>query len=84
MRIPYVNKNYLIHDIPQDKRSFIFAGDQEYESGTFDFISKTEGREILKIFGGRSALKKHCKEMVDMVREERGKISLKELEELPQ
>ncbi len=80
----YVNKNYLIHDIPRDKLSFIFAGDQEYESGTFDFISKTEGRTMLKIFGGTNNLKKHCQEIVSIIREERGKISLKESEELPQ
>jgi len=79
----YVNQNYLVHNIPADKQAFIFAGDKEYEDELFDFISDTEGKEMLKAFDGTSNLKKHCKEIVSIVRDERGKTSLEEPDELP-
>lgn len=79
----YTNQNYLVHDIPKNKLSFIFASDVEYESGFFDFVSKIEGREMLKIFNGRENLKKHCKEIISIIRNERGKMSLGDPDELP-
>lgn len=79
----YTNQNYLVHDIPREKLSLIFASDKEYEGGVFDFVSKNEGREMTEIFGGRANLKKHCKEIIDIVREERGKPTLMETDELP-
>jgi len=39
-----------VHDIPENKLPFIFASDKEYRSGIFDFVSKIEGQEMLKIF----------------------------------
>ena len=80
----YVNKNYSVHNIPKNKLTFIFASDKEYESGSFDFVSKVEGQEMLEIFDGKNNLKKHCREIINIVREERGKISLAEPEELLQ
>lgn len=80
----YTNQNYLVHDIPQNKFSFIFASDKEYDSGVFDFVSKTEGQEMLKIFSGKNNLKKHCREIITIVRDERGKASLEKADELPQ
>lgn len=78
----YANKNYLVHDIPKSKFSFIFASDKEYESGFFDFVSKIEGQEILKTFGGKDNLKMHCEDIVSIIRNERDKSSLNELDEL--
>lgn len=79
----YVNQNYLVHDIPKNKLHFIFASDVEYENGFFDFVSKTEGQEMLEIFSGKSNLKKHCREIISIIREERGKTSLDEPDDLP-
>jgi len=79
----YVNQNYLVHDIPKNKTHFVFASDKEYNTGLFDFIDKDEGEEMLKIFGGKNNFKKHCEEIISIVREGRGKTSLMETEELP-
>lgn len=80
----YTNQNYLVHDIPKDKSIFIFASDKEYESGSFDFVSKIEGQEMLDMFNGKKNLETHCKEIISIIREERGKLPLEESEELPQ
>lgn len=79
--IGYVNKNYLIHNIPENKNQLVFSGDFEYENNKFNIISKEEGKRILEIFGGDKKLKKHCDEIVYMIREERGRTSLLEEEE---
>lgn len=79
----YVNQNHLVHNIPKNKLHFIFASDTEYENGLFDFVSSVEGQEILKVFGGKNNLKKHCREIISIIREERGKTSLDEPDELP-
>ncbi|OGI67653.1 hypothetical protein A3A05_00680 [Candidatus Nomurabacteria bacterium RIFCSPLOWO2_01_FULL_41_12] len=80
----YVNQNYLIHDIPKHKLSFIFASDTEYQSGLFNFVSRVEGQEMLEIFGDKNNFKKHCQEIISIIRNERGKTSLDEPDELPQ
>ena len=80
--IGYVNKNYLIHSIPENKNDLIFSGDHEYENNKFNIISKREGENILKVFGGIKKFKKHCDEIVSIIREERGKKSLLEDENL--
>ena len=80
----YVNKNYAIHYIPKDKQIFIFSSDIEYDRGSFNFVSKVEGQNMLKTFGGKNNLKKHCKEIISIIRDERGKTSLEEPDELPQ
>lgn len=78
----YVNKNYQVHDIPQDKKELVFASDYEYEHNDFKIVSKTEGKRILEIFGGVNGFKRHSDEIVDIIRKERGKISLLEDEDL--
>lgn len=80
--IGYVNKNHLIHNIPSNKNDLIFSGDFEYENGKFNIISKKEGKNILESFGGAIKFKKHCNEIVDIIKEERGKKSLLEDENL--
>ena len=76
--IGYVNKNYLIHNIPENKNDLVFSGDYEYENNKFNIISKKEGKSILEFFGGVNKFKKHCDEIVLIVKEERGKKSLLE------
>lgn len=80
--VGYVNKNYLIHSIPENKNDLIFSGDYEYESNKFNIISKKEAKRILEVFGGVNKFKKHCDEIVSIIREERGKKSLLEDENL--
>ena len=79
----YVNQNYTVHDILKNKSHFIFASDIEYNKEVFDFVDENEGKEMLKIFGDKNEFKKHCKEIIYLIREERGKTSLSELDELP-
>ncbi|MFA5791752.1 MAG: transposase [Candidatus Paceibacterota bacterium] len=81
--IGYVNKNYQIHNIPKNKMNFVFASDYEYENNNFKIVSKEEGRRILEIFNGSKNFKKHCDEIVSIIREERGKASLLEEDNLP-
>ncbi len=81
--IGYVNNNYEIHDIPQEKMELVFAGDQEYVTKNFKIINKAEGERILEIFGGSKGFEKHCKEIVSIIRTERGKTSLLEEDKLP-
>lgn len=78
----YVNQNYSVHDIPKNKLSFIFASNMEYENKLFNFVSKSEGQNALDIFEGKNNLKKHCKEIISIIREERGKTSLEKPDEL--
>ena len=76
--VGYVNKNYLIHSIPENKNDLVFSGDFEYENNKFNIISKKEAENILKFFGGVNKFKKHSDEIVAIIREERGKKSLLE------
>src|SRR3989344_4219158 len=79
----YVNKNYAIHTIPKNKQDLIFASDREYENNNFNVVSKIEGDRILGIFNGSRDFKKHCDEIVEIIRQQRGKISLLEEDNLP-
>jgi|SRR3989344_411419 len=81
--IGYVNKNYKIHNIPKNKIKFIFASDHEYENNNFKLVSKKEGKNVLEIFNGSKNFKKYCDEIVDIIREDRGKTSLLEEDNLP-
>ncbi|OGI57504.1 hypothetical protein A3B85_02960 [Candidatus Nomurabacteria bacterium RIFCSPHIGHO2_02_FULL_37_13] len=81
--IGYTNKNYQVHYIPKNKMNLVFASDYEYENNNFKIVSKTEGKRILEIFDGNKNFKKHCDEIVSIVREERGKTSLLTEDNLP-
>lgn len=74
--IGYTNKNYQVHNIPKNKMNLVFASDYEYENNNFKIVSKEEGKRILEIFDGNKNFKKHCDEIVSIIREERGKTSL--------
>jgi putative transposase len=81
--IGYVNKNYQVHNIPKDKEELVFASDYEYENDKFKIVSKIEGKKMLEIFDGPKNFKKHCDEIVSIIRKERGKTSLLEENNLP-
>lgn len=80
--IGYVNKNYQIHKIPKNKMNLVFAGDYEYENNNFKIVSKEEGKRILEVFNGLKNFKKHCDEIVSIIKEERGRTSLLEEDNL--
>jgi len=80
--IGYVNKNYQVHNIPENKKELIFASDYEYEHNDFKIVSKTEGKKMLEIFGGINEFKRHSDEIVSIIRKERGKTSFSEDEDL--
>ncbi len=81
--VGYVNKNYSVHNIPKNKMNLVFASDSEYENNNFKIVSKIEGKRILEIFGGQKSFKRHCNEIVSVIRQERGKISLLQEDNLP-
>lgn len=79
----YTNKNYQVHNIPKNKMNLVFASDHEYENNNFKIVSREEGERILEIFNGNKNFKKHCDEIVSIIRKERGKASLLEEDNLP-
>lgn len=81
--IGYVNKNYKVHNIPKSRMELVFSSDHEYENNNFKIVSKIEAANILEIFDGTKNFKKHCDEIISIVRKERGKISLSEEENSP-
>ena len=81
--IAYVNKNYAVHTIPKEKQDLIFPGDKEYLNNQFQIISKKEGEGFLDMFGGIKGFEKHCNEIIEIIRKERGKPSLLEEDALP-
>jgi len=81
--IGYTNKNYQVHNIPRHKINFVFASDHEYENNNFKIVSTKEGRKIFRFFNGSKNFKKHCDEIIDIIRGERGKTSLFEEDNLP-
>ncbi len=81
--VGYTNYNDKVHEIPENKKHLILAGSSEYMDGNFSIITKSEGEEILKIFKGNKGFEKHCKEVVSIIRKERGRLSLLEEDNLP-
>ncbi len=79
----YVNNNYEVHDIPESKKDLIFASDYEYKNNNFKIVKKEEAERILEIFGGNKNFEKHCNEIVHVIRQQRGKTSLLEEDNLP-
>ncbi len=80
---PYVNNNYQIHDIPKNKLHLVFASDKEYKNKIFKIVSREEGEEILNIFNSQRNFDRHCKEIVQILRKEKGRLSLSDEENLP-
>jgi putative transposase len=81
---PYVNVNYLIHDIPREKSHLVFASDKEYESMKFDLVSPKEAKELLGFYGdNNNTFNNECLKIVPIIRAERGKVTLLDEDELP-
>lgn len=80
---PYVHFNYLLHDIPKEKQHLILSSEKEYENNNFKLICKEEASLLLNFYGSNEAFKKECLEVVSMIREERGLVSLSEEDLLP-
>ena len=80
---PYVNINYLIHDIPLEKEYLVMASDKEYDNMNFNIVSKKEAEDLLEFYGGNQNFKKECLNVISMIRAERGKTSLLDKEALP-
>lgn len=80
---PYVNINYLIHDIPEEKSDLVVASDKEYDNMNFNLVSKKEAKGILEFYGGNINFKNECLKVTDMIRQERGNTSLEEEDLLP-
>ena len=75
---PYVNINYLIHDIPPEKSHLILSSCQEYDSLKFNLVDKKEAINLLEFYGSNKNFKSECLKVVTMIREERGKTLLNE------
>jgi REP element-mobilizing transposase RayT len=80
---PYVNLNYLIHDIPKDKINLVFSSEKEYDTNNFVLVSEEEAKEVLAFYESNENFKKECIDVVSMIRTERGKTSLLEDDLLP-
>lgn len=78
---PYVNINYLIHDIPDEKSHLISSSCQEYDDLKFDLVSKEEAINLLEFYGSNKNFKSECVKVVCMTHEERGKLKLHEEED---
>lgn len=75
---PYVNINYLIHDIPPEKSHLILSSCQEYDSLLFNLVNKKEAINLIEFYGSNKNFKSECLKVSHMVREERGKSLLNE------
>ena len=80
---PYVNVNYLIHDIPENKKHLVLASDREYNETRFDLVSPKEALQLLEFYGGNGKFKMACMGVIEMLREERGLTSLLDEDLLP-
>jgi len=70
---PYVNINYLIHDIPVEKSHLVKSSCQEYDNLNFNLVSKQEAINLLEFYGSNKNFKHECLKIVSIIREERGK-----------
>lgn len=75
---PYVNTNYLIHDIPQEKSHLVLSSCQEYDSLIFNIVNKIEAINLLEFYGSNKIFKSECLKVAQMIRAERGKELLDE------
>jgi putative transposase len=78
---PYVNTNYLIHDIPKEKGHLVLSSCKEYDDLDFNLVSKEEAINLLEFYGTNKNFKSECLKVANMKCEERGKISLTEDED---
>ena len=80
---PYTHVNYLMHDIPKEKKHLVLSSEKEYDTNNFVLVSEIEAKELLNFYGGNKNFKKECLEVVSSIREERGLTSLLDEDPLP-
>jgi len=73
MIFAYVMWNYKVHDIPKNKLKLVRSSEEEYREGDFYIINPKEGKKFLEIFHGYQNFLVHSKEIINIVRETRGK-----------
>ena len=61
----------------------VLSSEKEYDTNNFDIVSKKEAKDLLEFYGGNENFKKECLDVIDMIREERGKTSLLDEDLLP-
>ncbi|MBP6866399.1 MAG: transposase [Candidatus Pacebacteria bacterium] len=79
----YTHLNYLVHDIPDHKKHLIASSEREYDSNLFDIVSDKEANFVLEMYDGNLNFKQQSLEIIDIIRQERGKTSLLEEDTLP-
>lgn len=79
---PYVNTNYLIHDIPEEKGHLVLSSCKEYDDLDFNLVAKEEAINILEFYGSNKNFKNECLKVIAMIREERGKVLLSDNEDI--
>ncbi len=75
---PYVNTNYLIHNIPNEKSHLVLSSCQEYDSLKFNLVSIQEAINLLEFYKSNKNFKSECLKTVCMIRSARGKDLLDE------
>ncbi|HEY4493894.1 MAG TPA: hypothetical protein VJB95_00470 [Candidatus Paceibacterota bacterium] len=80
---PYTHLNYLVHNIPKEKRHLVLSSEKEYDANNFVLVSKAEAKELLDFYGGNKNFKRECLDVISFIREERGLTSLLEDDPLP-
>jgi REP element-mobilizing transposase RayT len=68
---PYVNTNYLLHDIPEEKSHLVSSSCTEYDNLKFNLVSKKEALALLDFYGNNKKFKSECLKVVHMIRSER-------------
>lgn len=80
---PYVHLNYLVHNIPKEKRHLVLSSEKEYNTNNFNIVAKKEAEELLDFYEGNINFNKECLDVISVIQEERGLSSLMEEDPLP-
>ena len=80
---PYAHMNNLVHDIPKEKMHLVLSSEKEYDTSNFKLVSEKEAKELLDFYGGNENFKKESMEVINIIREERGRTSLLDDDLLP-
>lgn len=80
---PYVHMNYMVHEIPESKSHLVLSSEKEYNTNNFNLVSAKEAQELLEFYGSNENFKKESLDIISMIREERGLMSLLDEDLLP-